>query len=271
VDGKQFKRLTPPLDEPLDKGGPCKPNGCLFGERCDATGTCRKESLDVSYRYPVWSPDGKTVYFTQLLWWVCSASSIRPCVYAAVRSASGGAMRTWNAPFNSCIADVPLAVSPVTNSLLVSRGSCVNFTSGLYEWITEPPAEKRLIAAYSNGTSSEYFDPEESAAWLPDGSGFLFVAQGKTKKVTIGPNRLRFYRQGIYRWTESAGVKLLYEPPEDGLDIQSLAISASGQAVVEVIRPTEVDDNSQLHLFDIQTGTLGEQLTTSGDNKLPSW
>jgi hypothetical protein len=131
-----------------------------------------------------------------------------------------------------------------------------------------PPGEKRLIAAYSGATEG-HFSPKDSAAWLPDGSGLLFVAAGKTRKMAIGPTKLRYNRQGIYRWTESDGVHLVYEPAEDGLDPESVAISADGQVVVEIIRLTETGDNSQLHLFDLQTGTLGAQLTNGDDNEAP--
>jgi hypothetical protein len=109
------------------------------------------------------------------------------------------------------------------------------------------------------------------AAWLPDGSALLVVA-GQTPKTTVNPEGVkRPTRQGVFRWTEAGGFQPLYQPPGDDADVASLAISATGQAVVEVIRAAGTQEASQLYLFDPSTGQIGEQLTHEDSNTAPDW
>jgi hypothetical protein len=273
ADGKQFRRLTQPTTEQLDKGGACSSEqGCLRGETCQSN-VCTRPSLSVSYTAPIWAPDGKTVYFQERLSWICppGLTDIHFCLIVRARSAQPPALDGWRAPIG-CTIDDPWALSRDGQSLLVHRHNCVGRSPGLFELTgldrPDTPVEGRVITKFT-GTGT--LNPTD-ATWLPDGSGVLLVAQGdvvKTAKNAEFP--IRFFRQGLYLWKTSGETQPLYAPETDKVDVAAVTVTKAGQVVVEVVRHDGGPDNSQLHLFDLAGAKLGEQLTRDGDNVEPRW
>ena len=283
VDGKRFKRLTPPITDQLDRTGSCADrSNCLNGETCDtATRKCTRNMLTAGYDHPVWSADGNMIFSQLTLSWVCpiGVTNLDYCWFARVQGLQTDSQQGWKAALG-CRTNRPLALHPDGGSLLVYRRACINTQvqpNGIYELgglgATDEPAEKRTIAkstsSYVSGSTviSVNFQPED-AAWLPDGT-LLLVASGATKKAVAnykGP--VRSYRQGVYQWTESGEPKLIYEPPTDDSDVARIAVARTGQVVLEIVRNTGTGgDSSHLFSFYSKSGTL-EQLTTSGNNVL---
>jgi hypothetical protein len=273
ADGKQFRRLTQPNTEQLDKGGACSGEmECLRGETCQS-GVCTRTSLSVSYSDPLWAPDGKTVYFQERLSWLCPAglTDIHYCLVVRARSAQPPALDGWRAPIG-CTAEEPWALSRDGQSLLVHRHNCVGRSPGLFELTSldrsDTPTEGRAVARFT-GTGT--LNPVD-AAWLPDGSGVLLVAQADVTKTTKNSEfPVRYFRQGLYLWKTSGETKPLYEPESDLVDVAAVTVTPSGQAVVEIVRHMGGPANSHLHLFDVAGAKLGDQLTRDGDNVEPRW
>jgi hypothetical protein len=258
ADGKAFKRLTAPFAEEH-----------VFS------------SYDVRYNDPVWSSDGTTVYFEDWRFNNCVPGyGVHGCMKASLRAATNLAVTTEWVFGTSCIGEIPVDIHPSGQTVLVRRLNCQRAADGLVEMTLNGkavPTDKRYIAKRSTEYYSTVlgkivtfnFDPQE-AAWLPDGSGVLIVGSGPTKKAAPDPSGQKF-RWGVHRWTEGADVKLLYEPETDDRDITDIAVSKAGDVIVVVTSRVPGNETSQLYLFDLQTGKLGEQLTNAGDNVTPAW
>jgi hypothetical protein len=254
ADGKAFKRLTPP-----------------FAEQHTFT------HYDVSYRYPVWAPDGRTVYFQDLRSHPCApTSTVDGCPISGIGAVTDAFVAGWDHPRNACTGEIPLDVHPDGRTLLVWRYNCYRLPNGIAEvtlYRTAPPGEKRYIARQTSErdgvVTSTNLDPFE-ASWLPDGSAIFIVGPGPTRKATPDWTGAKF-RSGVHRWTEAGGVQLFYEPAVDDRDVVDIAISRAGDAVIAVTSRVPDNDTTQLYLLDLQTGKLGAQLTTDGDNVAPAW
>jgi hypothetical protein len=255
VDGKQYKRLTPP--PPSEEIEPR-----LQGR------------LAIEYSSPRWSSDGASVFLQEkYAWQVCpyTAPAVigTTCILNKLRAVSDQKFASWAIAPLSCTLEAPIAFHPEKNIFLLQRKGCSGAGSGFWEYstptATEPPREIRV---YPIGTAG-LFDPTDGA-WLPDGSGFLLVA-GQTKKSLVNPEGdERRYRMGIHLVSDDLHIRRLYEPEDDQTDVVSLDISKTGDVVVEVRKTIGTQESSQLFRFDPQTGTVGEQLTVDGDNGAPA-
>ena len=266
-DGKTFTRLTPPITDAYHMGGYCGPGigFCGYGESCERTTAgmrCLRPGLTVSYGYPTWSPDGKTVFFSQTLSWICAtARPTRPCWFGWPRSASGGQL-TGLANDGSCTGQIPDGISP-SGDLLIHRASCDSM-DGVQERDPTTLMPKRLLVKNSPLPYFQAWSPR----WLPGSSTLIFIGEGdKTREGTPRRNR----RSAIYTWTESGDVKLLFEPSDELSDPAGLAVSKTEKTVIEMAHQEPPSESKDLYEFDPATGTLGARLTTSGTSNTPSW
>ena len=90
VDGKTFQRLTPLLPVDYNFGADCTVDAskCLTGERCIDC-RCTRNNLIVNLADPLWSRDGKTIYYTEDQWWQCTPFGTLPpknCGFLWVRA-----------------------------------------------------------------------------------------------------------------------------------------------------------------------------------------
>jgi hypothetical protein len=267
-DGRTFTRLTPTITEDYHLGARCGAGVgyCGYGESCDPDPAgghrCVRPNLTVGYGYPAWSPDGKTVFFSQTISWICAGfNNPRPCWIGFLRWVSGGQV-TGLAADGACTGQIPSGIGP-SGDLLISRTSCENM-SGLQERDPTTLMPKRLLVA----DSPLPFFKTHSPRWLPGSSTLIFIAQGDKIRAST-PYRNR--RSAIYTWTESGGVKLLFEPSDEVSDPASIAVSKTGKAVIEMAHQEPPGESNDLYEFDTATGTLGARLTTSGTSNTPRW
>jgi hypothetical protein len=268
-DGRTFTRLTPVITEDYHLGNRCGAGvgSCGYGESCDPDPggghRCVRPNLTVGYGYPAWSADGKTVFFSQTISWICAGfNNPRPCWIGFLRSVSGGQV-TGLAADGACTGQVPGAISP-SGDLLISRTSCDSM-SGLHERDATTQMPKRLLVA--DTVLPPYFKTW-SPQWLPGSSTLIFHAQGD--KIREGTPRRR-RRSAIYTWSESGGVKLLFEPSDEVSDPVGITVSKTGKGVVAMAHQEPPNENTDLYEFDTTTGTLGARLTTSGTSNNPRW
>jgi hypothetical protein len=282
VDGRQWKRLSPPLPEDYDKGPGCVGDStCPLSSHCLYTSVggvqerrCVRVNLDVSYGHPTWSRDGQTLYFEEGFSVDCNPyivnlndfSNFHLCMYSIVQSVSDSAFRSLPRD-RYCYDAVPLAFNPRAEQLLVNHESCKG-AEALREFSVQAGTDSMPVKTLE--LPAGLLDRDD-AAWLPDGSGLLLVAAQTKKTVVNAEGYGRRYRVGVHRWSEGTGFARLYESATDDTDIGSLAVSSSGEVVVEVIRTVDGKDSSQIHLFDARTGTIGDALTRGDSNGQPDW
>jgi hypothetical protein len=267
-DGRTFTRLTPPITEDYHMGGYCGDGKtfCGYGESCQRTPTdgmrCLRPDLTVTYGYPAWSADGKTIFFSQTMSWVCATPRpTRPCWIGWLRSASAGQL-TGLANDGSCTGQIPDGISP-SGDLLIHRVSCDSM-DGVQERDPTTLMPKRLLVKNSPLPFFKTWSPR----WLPGSSTLIFIADGdKIREGTPYRNR----RSAIYTWTESGGVKPLFESSDELSDPVSIAVSKTGKAVITMAHQEPPNESTDLYEFDPATGTLGARLTTSGTSNTPSW
>jgi hypothetical protein len=267
-DGRTFTRLTPVITEDYHLGDRCGAGvgSCGYGESCDPDPggghRCVRPNLRVSYGYPAWSADGKTVFFSQTMSWICAGfNNPRPCLIGFLRSVSGGQF-TGLATDGACYSQIPEGIGP-TGDLLISRTFCDNM-AGIQERDPTTLMPKRLLVADSPLPRFKAWSPR----WLPGSSTLIFLAEGDKIRQSTPYRR---YRSAIYTWTESGGVKLLFEPSDEVSDPVSIAVSKTGRTVITMAHQEPPNESTDLYEFDTATGTLGARLTTSGTSNTPSW
>ena len=266
VDGKQYRRLTPPITEPVHEAGYCGTTGsvCGFGEVCTA-GRCIRPQLTVQYGSPVWATDGRTVYFEEQHSWICGTlSSPKPCAFALTASVRDNKI-THSTSLEACISDAPIALHPTQSVLLLQRHACTtDGVSGLHEWSPDSLTGKRQIVAYT--TTPHFSSQVNASAWLPDGSGVLAAV---TRELKTPPSR--DYKTELVQISLSGEIKTLFKPTSEDQDIEDVTVSSMGNVVVEISHTSSGQKASQLHAFDMASSTLGSQLTQAGDNQSPAF
>jgi hypothetical protein len=268
VDGRQFRRLTPPIKEPLHEAGYCGTSGsvCGYGETCSA-GRCIRPQLTVQYLSPVWAADGQTVYFEEQHSWVCGTlNSPRACIFALIGSVRDNQI-THAKSADSCISDAPVALNPAQGILLVQRHACPKTEmSGLHEWSPDSLTEKRQILAYTDASNSHLNGQTNASTWLPDGSSILAAVQRGPKTPPS-----RDYLTELVQISASGEVKTLFKPAAETQDVEDVTVSSTGQVVLQISQTTGDQKSSQLYSFDLASSSLGPQLTQSGDNRSPAF
>ena len=237
----------------------------------------RRPQAQCLLQEPALVRDGQTIYFEQRLTSDCNPyylvdatdfDILTYCNYSRVQPIINGKVQPWLTPSYKCFHASPLAVHPQRDVLMMTRADCVSGRSGFWEWTLNAgadPSERQLTTPHVG------LPGLADAAWLPDGASLVVIA-GQTKKTIVNPEGPeRPHRMGVQVWKELTGYQLLYEPQDDATDILGLAISAAGDAVVEVSRTVGDRENTQLYLFDLKAGKLGDQLTQDEENGAPAW
>jgi hypothetical protein len=275
VDGKQTKRLTPRLPDDFGVAAGCTGNrDCPASKQC-IDFKCSYVKLRVSYSEPLWSRDGKTIYFQEYLgsdcnpYWALEATQYNffiNCSRSSIQPVSDGKYLKWIVPSYVCSNALTLAIHPRGDVMLVRKSSCTGPVAGTFDWSLSPEGEAKELRKLPSEAPFIV-----SAAWMPDGSALLMAAGNKTRTKSNPEGDKRDFHLGIYRWTDSTGYQPVYVPESEEEDVLAIALSKSGEAVVEIARIAGERETSQLHLFDLQTGKLGDQLTPGEESGAPAW
>jgi WD40 repeat protein len=258
VDGKNFRRMTSQYPPTYNIGTMCGVGvPCPSGETC-RTDRCVRKDLSVSYRHPLWAPDGKSLFFQDFQMWFSGTDTVHQFAYVGTVSDAGET--TLKLP-GICSRVAPLAVLPGSNDLLVARSGCREAKPGLVTFSQTPLGERAVVVPESLQLSMT----TTTAALLPDGSAVLFTAEGPTPKAGSSS-----HRSVVQRWEIATGTsKHLYESPTDQDDIGEITVTPNGTVVVEVT--TTAADKSlsgRLARLDPNAGTL-EFLSLKGDVRTP--
>jgi hypothetical protein len=227
LDGKSYKRMTPPL----------------FIETL-----VRDRGQDHQYQAnyylfdPVWMNDNATVSFRMQLWYV-GVIATNVSVVQLLGSTAGdfqGYPCGWSTPTTSRKAD---------GTVLVARTHCTADMPGLYEYTGTPLAKGRSLI--SDPILSD--QPGESwtlsfgrrHAWLPDGSGLL---------LTVVPDKGPKNR--VVRWNFATGkAETIYTPERPLEEIWDLFAGPDGDVLLQIAEKADPKVLLRLKRLDLGTKT----------------
>jgi Tol biopolymer transport system component len=241
VDGKQFKRLTPPFA--LDAA-------CFSEKRC-------REEFQSSLRDPTFAPDGGTIYYEH--------ATTRPETkgdysynWRLAQIPTGGGTPTFLREPPGCSNPVAPSVSPSGHSL-VALQDCPEGL-GLYEWNLNPISLGRQLYRGRMG--------DVPAVWSSDGTKAFF---GVVDEAATNNGATTKY--GLYAWDacEEQG-RIVFSAP-GGAEPSSPALSPDdGTLVVEMRDYPPAASGSAFDIFalDVKSATL-TKLTHDGNSTRPRW
>lgn len=231
VDGTDFKRLTPTF--PNDSQG--------------------RTGFQYSVDYPEWTADGSQVLYNfGTYWW--EGTSLEGGSFPWIVDADGGSLPTTFTISAPCTVIHP-SRNPITGDFVFIHSVCVpgqGDGDGFYLYPADGSTEPQQLIASTRavGGVDVYL---AKAAWLPDGSGFLFM--GGTADTDWDVGLL------IYDMQEGT-IAPLVPPPADAT-ITSVTMSADASKIVYCSR--DDDGNEDLHLIDLSLESATDvAITTDG-------
>jgi Tol biopolymer transport system component len=265
VDGKQTIRLSDPI--PLLNGRACQNDSqCSdLGQVCNVgLGQCTKRNYTLGLSSPEWSNDGKTVYVVFSQHWSGASGRLEGGATLATVPANGGTMNLRNV-VAGCQQITHPSFHPKDNSLVAYHSVCSSGLSGfhLYDGGLSKDGTKLIKDPNVN-------DQMGKVAWMPDGSGFFFLASTNWDTNNDGKTDLQGTGLVFYH-SKDGKMEGAIPPLNQGLSFGQYAVSPNSDAFVLCVQ------NNQKSTFDLYWFSLGQkksdskQLTTDGKSCAPSW
>ena len=256
VAGGEVRRLTVPgLPDLNQNGAACTMDSDCSGATICVTGKCTYENFISQYLHPTWAPDGQSIFMVHWSSWTTVGPTGAPAL--------GGGGVTASVPFSGgphtsyglmgCGGKTPIAFHPDGRRALVGLDVCTDRkVEGFHEYTLNPFTYKGPLteapAIFSWATT-------EAAAWLPDGSGFLYLGYNSRKAQGSG---FEGRREGLYFWDATRNQhQIWFEAPTDDLDITDFALSRDGKTLIVATRkPVEGGFLNEFAKFDLVTHQL---------------
>ncbi len=239
TDGSDFRRLTPVF-----------PN----------TGAGRKQFV-LEVRDPFFSATGADVLFNYGEYWYEGTTLSGGSGIWSISAAGGALPSLFRAP-NPCSLVDP-SVDPRTGKVAIIHSVCVpgQGEDGIY-----------LYAADGSGTPEKLVGEDasldvvlETPRWLPDGSGFVFVAT-----TTVPINGANTVVRGLFAFDmEKRKATPIVLPPDADTRVTDGAIAPDASAIIYCLQRGETAD---LHLIDLTTDPATDAaITNDGKSCHPVW
>lgn len=231
VDGTDFQRLTPTF--PKDTQG--------------------RTGFQYSVDYPEWTADGSQVLYNfGTYWW--EGTTLEGGTFPWIVAADGSSLPTTFTISAPCTVIHP-ARNPVTGDFLFIHSVCVpgqGDGDGIYLYPAAGSDEpQQLVASTRVEGGVDVF--LSKPAWLPDGSGFLFMGGTADTDWDVG---LLIYD------AQEGTISPLVPPPADAT-IYSVAMSPDGSKIVYCLH--DDDGSEDLHLIDLSLESpIDTAITTDG-------
>ena len=233
VDGRQHRRLTASITRPAGV-----------------------EMADAHVFEPRWSGDGQTLFFAQFFSYHPTLGPISVAVFAKAVPVGGGPVNLLPTGNLGCAQHGGAAPSPSGQTLLVPMDVCNSASlAGIHEYTAQPFSGKRQIAAQVSRP--------KTPVWFPDGSGALYVAEGRFQNVGTGS----YVGQAVYRWLAASNENVVFfQPASSAEQAKRVTISPNGRSVV-LESAREPPGTSTLW----RASPHRVKLTNTGNNISPAW
>ena len=169
VDGKQLRRVTETIPNSNNTNATCQSDvECATTGYCNtALGRCSLRNYSIGLGRPAWSADGKTLWGVLSTHWsegtrLTGGSSLFDV------PVSGGIINI-HTNTSGCAQVTHISTHPTQNKLVSVHSVCTSGKPGLHMYDLPP---KQSTQVFSNPNISAELN---TTAWLPDGSGVLFV------------------------------------------------------------------------------------------------
>lgn len=238
ADGSDFRRLTPTFTN-------------------DSQG---RTGFQYAVDSPEWTADGShVVYNFGTYWW--EGTNLEGGSFPWVVAADGNSLPTTFETDASCSVLRPVR-NPITGEFLLIHSVCVPGQSqgpGFYLYPPNGGTDPTLLVASSRVEGGVDVSLER-AAWLPDGSGFLFL--GGIADTEWRTSLL------LYNGTDNAIIPIVFAPPDGYID----AVTLNGDATKIVYCARDADGNEDLRLLDLRPESpVDTAITTDGKSCDPSF
>ena len=256
VSGGDLRRITmPALPNFNQNGGVCAQTRDCAGATICVAGKCTYENFATEYMDPVRAPDDQSIFLTHWVSWTTYNLNGFPTINGGGATASvpvsGGSVTSYGVM--GCRGKTPVAFHPDGKTAVVGLDSCTDRAlQGFHEYTLNPFAHKRGL---TNAPPIYSWSTTDAFAWLPDGSGILYIGYNTAKATGSG---FEGRRQGLYLWDAAKNQHLvLFESPTDDLDVDDFGLSRDGKTlIVAVRRPVEGGYYNEFQRFDLTTGQL---------------
>lgn len=238
ADGTDFVRLTPTF--PNDSQG--------------------RQGFSYEVDNPEWTADGSRVLYNfGTYWW--DGSTLEGGSFPWIVDASGESLPTSFTTSAPCTVIHP-ARNPITGEFLFIHSVCVpgeGAGSGLYLYSADAStAPQQLVASTHEEGGVDVF--LSKAAWLPDGSGFLFLGGSAETDWSVAVF--------IYDMDVGSVVPLVLPPADGGID--GVTVSPDASKIVYCVR--NGDGALDLRLIDLGLASPTDvALTSDGKSCEPSF
>lgn len=238
LEGSDFQRLTPTF--PNDSQG--------------------RQGFQYSVDYPAWTADGsQVVYNFGTYWW--EGTNLEGGTFPWIVDADGGSLPTTFTTSAPCTVIHP-ARNPVTGDFLFIHSVCVpgqGSGDGLYLYpATGSSSPQQLVASTHVEGGVDVF--LRTAAWLPDGSAFLFM--GGTAETN--------WRAGLLLYDLQDGAVYSLAAPPENASVYGATVNADATKIVYCVR--DDDGKEDLRVIDLSAASPTDTaLTTDGKSCDPSF
>ena len=264
-DGETFVRLSPPTPDLGATWTTCSQDpDCPDAQFCGSEGYCRLTFQTYEVTDPSWSPDGSGVVYAIGQYRSVGGSTVGGATLAAL-PISGGIPELFGVGDVDCGQVTDPALPPAGGALVAHASLCAEpAVDGIYAWDLATRQARLLVES----SISTLYLPLATPAWLPDGSGFLFLAKDNFTDGRGGT----FQGIGVFVYDVASGQNGAIIPPlAPGIDAESVAVSPDGTAVAVCF--TSPANGAA----DIYVGSLAETpirlapLTSDGASCHPAW
>jgi hypothetical protein len=238
-DGTDFQRLTPVFEN---------------------TGS-GMTNFNISVQDPMFTADGSGVLYDFGNWWY-EGTSLEGGSLPWLASLAGDVPSLF--PTVSSCTVVNPSVNPATGEVLFVHSVCVSSADeGLFLYPGEGGDEPVQLVARGFGAGA--VDPSlETASWVGDGSGFIFVGAIDVKRGDVTESAVSLLAYDLVSGEVSALVI-----PEPDSHVQAATISADATSIVYCLAH---DDSVDLHAIDLtQDPPVDEPITDDGISCYPAF
>jgi hypothetical protein len=199
-----------------------------------------RTNFSIDVQSPRFTADGSAIIYDFGNWWY-EGTTLEGGSLPWIVSAQGGLPESFTS-VNICTVVNP-SVNPVTGDVLFVHSVCIGSQNeGIFLYPKEGSTQPLKLVG--RGFGAGFVDPSlETASWLGDGSGFIFVA---SVEVTRGNTTAQASSLFLYEM-ESGDITPIVVPDE-GSYVRSATIAPDGSSIVYCL---QTDDANDLRLIDL--------------------
>jgi Tol biopolymer transport system component len=264
VDGKQFRRVTEPLLNTNASGASCSADAqCPATGFCNTTlGKCSLRNYSMYLGVPSWSADGKTIWTTLSQFWNEGTRLTGGGVPASV-AASGGVLEP-HVVNSGCAQVTHVAAHPKASQLAAIHSVCSSGKPGLHSYAVPPKEGTQMFFDASVEVSLG------KLAWLPDGSGILFLANtgwdlNGDQKPDVNGIGVAGYDIGKKQ------LSAIIPPLKTGLSLTGMTLSPDGKKLVVCVFDSSNSTNSLYMLDSDDQQNPFKPIVEDGKSCEPAW